>query len=145
MSPPVPTLLDLSDLPLPPPFADGLFSFFAFACYIRYRVSQCSHRSVEGGAEEWQRLLDQEWQEYQQSDHRFEFELTLADFEEMAEPDFSDDDFDLELNDEIEPSAQTEIIYNGALLDVYNGPIANPPFEVLPVPPSNSPLPRSDA
>ena len=88
--------------------------------------------SVEGGAEEWQRLLDQSWQEYQQSDHSFE--LTLADYEEMAEPDFSDDEFDLDIDGEFE---QTEI---GTLIDVFDRPnvrlesIAVP----LPTPPRSS-------
>jgi len=99
MTPPVLTFdlsLDLSPLPLPPPYAD-----------------------VEGGAEQWQRELDAEWAQYVQTGRLCppEFELTLADYEEMAEPDFSDDEFlvdDIERRD-VEPSEQIDF---GSLLDL---------------------------
>merc|ERR1719244_2126884 len=99
MAPPVPTvptLLDLSDdsdLPLPPPFADG-----------------------EGGAEEWQRYIDESWQEFQQSGAALEFERKLAELDfSMAEPDFSDEEYDFDVDRERIPYAQAEI---GSLLDI---------------------------
>jgi len=119
MTPPVLTFdlsLDLSPLPLPPPYAD-----------------------VEGGAEQWQRELDEEWAQYVQTGSLCppQFELTLADFEEMAEPDFSDDEFLVDDVDrrELMPSEHTEI---GALLDIDD---PNMRLEVLILPPS--PAPRS--
>ena len=120
MAPPVPTstLLDLSDesdLPLPPPFADGLFC--SLSTVIMHSASRVSMLvSDEGGAEEWQRYIDESWQEFQQSGAALEFERKLAELDfSMAEPDFSDEEYDFDIDREHIPYAQAEV---GSLLDI---------------------------